>query len=373
MKEMKRNSALDLVRIIATFCVISVHFFMYTEFYDVYIVGARMFLMCVMREAFMICVPMFLMLTGYLMRKKELSGRFYHGIVKTLAVYAIVSVLCAFSEDRALNGVFLADLIYGAGTRYSWYIRMYTGLFLLIPFLNMMYRGNYAPGEEKKARNYRRTLIVTLLYLTALPGILNIYVFSGTWWKSPSGSTDYVKLVSNFWTLLYPITYYFLGSYIAEYGMKMRRWVCGVLMIAVMVAKGAFAYYRADGLTFQQGPWQEWGSLLQVVQAVLAFRFFSTIRTDHFSGGVKKLLKTVSDLCLGTYLVSQIFEDLFYPVLRARVASVGHRLNYYPIMALSVFLCSMALSALINLAYGGMQKGIRFAAGKAKTRTASKI
>ena len=53
----KRNINLDIIRSI------------YTEI----IKGKRMFVMFTMRTAFMICVPLFAILTGYLMNKKILS------------------------------------------------------------------------------------------------------------------------------------------------------------------------------------------------------------------------------------------------------------------------------------------------------------
>lgn len=53
----KRNTSLDLLRIIALFCVISVHFFLNNGFYDQTVVGKRMFIMTVMRSTFMVCVP----------------------------------------------------------------------------------------------------------------------------------------------------------------------------------------------------------------------------------------------------------------------------------------------------------------------------
>lgn len=358
MQESKRNAALDIVRIIATFCVISFHFIASIGFTDVYMVGIRMYILCIMRSAFSVCVPLFLLLTGYLMRKKKWSGRFYLGIVKTLSIYTMASVLCHFLEEGRLGWDFLRSLIFGSGTGYSWYIRMYTGLFLLIPFLNMMYRGDLSIQEEAGNRKYRKALIGTLLYLTALPGVLNIFVFSWEWWKNPSISTKYVELISNFWTQCYPITYYMIGCYLAEYGLKMRRKTCALLLLAVALAKGSFEFYRADGLEYVFGSWQEYGSLFQVIQAVLAFNLIATIDTHGYSDGVKKLLKITSDWCLGAYLVSEIFEELFYPVLIENVASVGLRLNYYPVMAVTVFVCSLLLSGILNLLYDSLRSAV---------------
>lgn len=67
----KRNINIDLIRCCAIFAVISVHFFRNNGFYTEPVIGWRMYLMVFMRTTFMICVPLFLLITGYLMNRKE--------------------------------------------------------------------------------------------------------------------------------------------------------------------------------------------------------------------------------------------------------------------------------------------------------------
>jgi len=52
--------------------------------------------------------------------------------------------------------------------QYSWYVNMYIGCFLLIPFLNLLW--NSLSSQES-----RRILVIVLLVLTALPSVLNVY------------------------------------------------------------------------------------------------------------------------------------------------------------------------------------------------------
>ena len=111
----RRNSSLDLIRIVAVFSVLSVHFFLHNGFYSESVAGMgpiegifnyltthdsaalhgpSMFVMVTMRTLFSVCVPMFLILTGYLMSNKTLSKGYYKGIRKTLIIFVIASVLC---------------------------------------------------------------------------------------------------------------------------------------------------------------------------------------------------------------------------------------------------------------------------------------
>ena len=93
IKKRVRDPKLDIIRIFALICVVGVHFFLNSGFYDVPIVGKRMYVASVVRAFFITCVPLFLMLTGYLVNKKQLSKKYYKGIIKVLIIYAICSVI----------------------------------------------------------------------------------------------------------------------------------------------------------------------------------------------------------------------------------------------------------------------------------------
>lgn len=57
MKE--RNINLDLIRCVAAIFVISVHFCLNSGFYELTCSGMRMLIMCILRTAFITCVPLF--------------------------------------------------------------------------------------------------------------------------------------------------------------------------------------------------------------------------------------------------------------------------------------------------------------------------
>ena len=93
-KLQKRDSSLDIVRIVAVFTVLSVHFFLHNGFYSQPVNNWPMYIMTGMRTLFSICVPMFMMLTGYLMSHKKLSKSYYKGIAKTLVVFVLITIVC---------------------------------------------------------------------------------------------------------------------------------------------------------------------------------------------------------------------------------------------------------------------------------------
>ena len=74
----QRNINIDLIKCIAVISVISVHFFWNTGYYTEPMLGKRMLFMTFMRTSFMVCVPLFLIITGYLMCGKKLSAKYFY-------------------------------------------------------------------------------------------------------------------------------------------------------------------------------------------------------------------------------------------------------------------------------------------------------
>lgn len=350
----RRNSALDITRIVALFSVISVHFFLNNGFYSEPMFGKRMLVMTVMRSAFMICVPLFIMLTGYLMSRKTLSRGYYHGIVKTLGIYLLASLACAIY--KIVNfGYKPTWMIWGVfdytTANYAWYIEMYIGLFLLIPFLNLAY--NNLPSRKSKL-----VLLVTLIGLTSLPSIVNIYNFTVEgWWKTPYLSVEYRKFAPDWWTRIYPLTYYFLGAYLREFPLKLKQWQKLLCWFGCIVVFGLFNYYRSQYGFFAWSQYNDWQGMPNLVMTFFAFSFLSSIKTERYPNPVKRVLMVVSDLCLGGYLVSYIFDNLYYPVLAEIEPRMTHRLEWYVVIVPAVFLSSLALSGVLNLVYAGLARG----------------
>ena len=213
----QRDIGLDLTRILAFLAVPSVHFFLNSTYYDTAIVGPRMALMTVMRTAFMVCVPLYMLLSGYLSAEKHIPLTrpgllgYYKKLLPIFLTYALSTgvillyrALWLGEEQTILSAV--KNLL--SFQQYSWYMNMYFGLLLLTPFLNALWQSLATPAA-------RRALLAVLLVLTVLPGMVNIYnLHSAETLLHPWLSTSYDQLVPDWWQRLYPITYYFLGGYL---------------------------------------------------------------------------------------------------------------------------------------------------------------
>ena len=81
-----RFAGIDIVKILACFFVVSVHFFRNCGFYNTPITPDFGTLAIYGRWLTFTCVPLFMITTGFLMKNKKLSGKYYLGITRVLCI-----------------------------------------------------------------------------------------------------------------------------------------------------------------------------------------------------------------------------------------------------------------------------------------------
>ena len=99
------------------------------------------------------------------------------------------------------------------------------------------------------------------------------------------------------------------------------------------------------------GPWQDYNALPVMCIGVLVFRFFENLSYSRFSPAAGKVIAKLSQWTLGAYLVSWIFDQMFYPLLDAAAPAMAEKAVWFPVVVLAVCFCSLALSAVLNLVY----------------------
>ena len=210
-----RDIGLDITRIFAFLCVVSVHFLIGSRFYDNPLTGEKMYVMTLIRTFSMVCVPLFLLLTGYLTcgRNVELTPRGYlkytaklrHVLLTYLFASLFVQLYCKVMTDVTMTfGTAMKNVL--GFSQYGWYVEMYIGLFLLTPFLSLLLK-----NLDRRALT---VFIAVLSVLTVAPSVFNVFNFfsSGNF---ISGGAD--KIIPQWWEKLYPVTYWFIGAYMRKY------------------------------------------------------------------------------------------------------------------------------------------------------------
>ena len=173
MPEPKNNPArefgADVIRIVACLMVLTLHFFLRNGFYYREMRDFWGILAIAVRTLSLCCIPLFVMLTGYLKCRKPFSVKYYRSILPILTSYLIISLLhLAFrililKESHTVSEWFLEFCDCKLST-YGWYVGMYAGLFLLTPLLNLVWTG----CPTKRAHlGVVLTVVTYALFLTA--------------------------------------------------------------------------------------------------------------------------------------------------------------------------------------------------------------
>ncbi|MBQ7004983.1 MAG: acyltransferase family protein [Clostridia bacterium] len=344
----ERNLSLDVIRILCFSMVVYTHFFLYTGFYRMDIWGPKAYIMTVIRSLGISCIPMFIFLTGFLFKNRQLDAKYYSGIKNTLITYVFASGFCyaydcLHTETEMSFGGFLKGLLSFSSAKYSWYIEMYIGLFLLIPFLNIIWKNL----PEKK---HRIILILTLAFLTLAPQLINTFVFDVEgWWQQPMISEDYYLIVPEWWEKIFPLTYYFTGCYIREYGIKINKWLNLALIILLVFGLGTYNYYRSAPGTFVKGEWQNNASPIIYLLGILVFVFIYNLNIKFKSKWLSKPINIIAELTLGAYLVSCVFDGYIYEEMKRAMFSSTVDFKYLWVTAPLIIVLSLAVAFVINL------------------------
>lgn len=205
------KSGLDLIRVIAISFVVAGHFFLNSEFKSTPFEGFSMFVQGMGQTLFGVNVALFMMLTGYLNLKKEVCKTYYRSGIRVILSYVVISVITilfrVFYIGEEIGIVAWIMKVTGfTAIPYAWYIEMWIGLFLLTPFLNVLW-------ENLESKRNRIMLIATLFLLTAPSDFLNRYsmTLAPAYWEKSC----------------YPMMFFFAGAYIKEYQPKVKKCLLG--------------------------------------------------------------------------------------------------------------------------------------------------
>lgn len=330
----ERNYAVDLIKIVAFCFVVTVHFFLYTDYYNTPLIGAKMFLLTNIRNLAMTCVPLFIIATGYLMSEKKLSKSYYWGSVRTVVTLAVAEIICCLYDGSVFADKPFWKQIFQMGTsHYSWYIDMYVGLFLIIPFLNSAYKS--LDSQKEKLR-----LVISFAAIAIIiPSLFSIF-----------------KLEQGWWSFAYPLGYYYIGCYLREYGIKLKGIYCALMALVSIVICSAVHFAVCYNHTMLQ--------LLCVAKhnsifvAVAAAAIFSLILKTNYvlknKSFFNKAISRLSGLTLGAYLISYMVDDIVYDIAYYYYDVDGHKIVALPIIVIAVIVGSLCLSYFINLFVDGI-------------------
>lgn len=332
-QERRRLAGLDIVRAFAAFAVVAGHFFINTPMQTALFEGPSMFIQGMGRQLFQVNVPLFLILTGYLNLNKQVSRSYYRTMVSVVVSYLFISLVTAVVLQSTGHVVrtplqwILATTNFSA-IAYAWYIEMWIGLFLLTPFLNILWH-NIATQRHKLL------LIATFYLLCAVPDFTNRYG---------------VHLMPGYWIMVYPLAFYFIGAYIKEFSPQFGRWRLVAFVLACCLINPVFNLLIVKGHSMIQIA----GGGHGLIGMPLAAAVFLLLYKVDINGWIRKVVESFSRHSLDIYLASYMFDVLVYSWLKPRYYIDQGQFGIWffvvvPVVFLSAYFFAVVKSYLFRL------------------------
>lgn len=284
----KHEPGIDLFRCLGLLFVTGLHGFLYNGFYSEIQGGELMWIATSFRWLFSGCNGMFMLLTGYLKTTKPLNRQYYRGLLTVLTGYALTCLISypiryfLYGERDGLS-VWIDRFFAFDG--YGWYIGMYIGLILFSPILNL------ALGQMPDRRGLLG-IAGTMLLLTALPSLTPLQV------------------LPEYWTALYPLTYYTIGAVIQRLAFQLPSGRCLLGSVGIACFMGVLSALSARGGVFTDGFVQGGnGGFLTTVMVTLLF--LGVYRLPLHSA-FSKALAWLSGGVFEGYLLSRLLDVWVY-------------------------------------------------------------
>ena len=334
---MKRQSGIDLIRITGLFFVVGVHQFLYNRFYYESQAGLWMWSADVWRWLFFCCNGIFMMLSGYLRCKKTDLQDCYRGLVPVLLGYTlcclmIFPVQALLGEKLTILEWLTRFVTFG---NYAWYVEMYIGLVLFSPIINL---GLKHMDNKTLGRFANIMLFVTSAHnMTAL------------------------DIIPNYWSSLYPVTYYILGAAIRRLQPKVKSWQgLGLAMLISMGLATSSILTTDEG--FSKGFTQGYGGIWTMLTAAGIFLGLYRVKVGQGTG---KVLAWLSGGVFEGYLLSKIFDLWTYPLVRQWHTPDKFWLVFL-VITVPTFICTLLLGKLVSMAADAISNRIPWYKKKSK-------
>lgn len=297
MADKKRLAGPDLIRCLAILLVLTIHSINYSGRINSDLRSAEWVVCSFVYQLAKVCVPLFLLLTGYFQSRHTLSRRHYLSVIPVLLSYITIMIPTLLINNRGESILRRILYLFDFETGYSWYVEMYLCLFLLIPFLNILYRA--------LTRRQKQWLIGILALLTILPPMAKSFMVAG----AP------LSVFPDFLEDLYVITYFYIGAYIAEYRPSPKPLLCLGAAAAMLITETALYY----AVALSPDRWRftySYGALPHAFIAVCLFLAFYRKETIQ-NHGISWLVREISLCSFEMYLLSCPIDYLVYRFLPA--------------------------------------------------------
>ena len=337
MNDKKRLSGLDLIRCICALFVVMEHFFLNTGYYDEPLVGGTMFAETIFRWTFLVCIPMFMMMTGYFKLNKGIEKSHYMSLIPVIIAYVVISVPKMVLYNRLYGPIYgIREGLKNLGNySLAWYAGFYIALMLLCPFLNKLWKGL----DNKREKHI---LIISLGILCSIYPLFNY-------------------IVPSFFISLYPVMYYFIGVYIRENQPHFKKAFLALIFIVTIMLETLISFFGAKGGTFN---WNlistadtGFGGLFIAISSICVFLMLYDI--DIKNEVICRILAGIGGVTFETYLFAGAYDAVIYSYFKRSVTGAVAFWKYFPLTTLMSFALAVISALIYKAIYGWIVKLVR--------------
>lgn len=341
MNYSKRNINIDIIKVVSLLLVIGVHFFLYTGYYSInYSITNSIFI--VLRNICMACVPLFIIVTGYLNRNKVWSKKYYLNIGRVYLLYSLAMFILTLVDNKYVinTTLFKTALINILNYKYyGWYITMYVGLMLLAPIINLAFK-----NMDESTRKYA---IINIILAISIPVTL-VDLFSNVRYSILA------HILPNWWYYTWPLMYYIIGvafaynkNAIKDFFKKTRLLFLLTLIISTLL-------YYVLNIHWESRPHV---NIFIVIITTCIFSWLLNLNINvnsKFSTGII----FVSNNTLLAYLLSYIIDNITYPFVN-QITNMNMRLSLFPVVVVLNFILTIILVIIVRIILSILKKSIK--------------
>lgn len=337
----KRNYSLDILRVLACYLVIHQHV---SECYYIgeggaVVTGESTFWIGIITSLCRISVPVFVMLSGYLLLPmndaistffRKRFTRVVYPFVAWCILYAGYNVLMkGDSIPQMFTNILHIPVNFGTEIGHLWYIYMLIGLYLVIPIISPWLKG----ASKRELQGYLGLWLLT----TFLPYIHQVFpeVLGECYWND----TPLLYHFSGF------IGYFILGHYLKRYGYPSVLSSWSLLIVGYAITAYVFCT-RIDNVATVPELELSWG-FCAVNVMMMALGVFSLIGRLSLKGESAggKLISDISAKSYGMYLAHIMVLNFFYGLLKDVSTAVYITI---PLIAICTFVTVYVLVKLLS-------------------------
>ena len=341
MHSSKRNLNVDIIKAVSLLLVIGVHFFLYTGYYSInYSITNSIFI--VLRNICMACVPLFIIVTGYLNKNKIWNKKYYLNIGRVYLLYSLAMFILTLVDNKYVINptLFKTTLINILNYKYyGWYITMYVGLMLLAPIINIAFK-----NMDESTRKYA---VINIILAISIPVTL-ADLFSNVRYSIFS------YILPNWWYYTWPLMYYIIGAAFSYNKNTLKDFFSNskiLFWITLIINTLSYNFFNIH------------------IESVLHVNIFIVIITTcifswllsldiNIPEKIKPGIIFISNNTLLAYLLSYIVDNIIYPYVN-QISNINVRFSLFPIIVILNFILTILLVIIVRFILSILKKSIK--------------